>query len=76
VDLLTVGGATYLSLVCILPTFLIQQVNIPFYFGGTSLLILVGVALDTTQQIQSHLLSAKYEGLVRGVRVRSRRVQY
>ncbi|MDE0151949.1 MAG: preprotein translocase subunit SecY [Bdellovibrionales bacterium] len=76
VDLLTVGGATYLSLVCILPTFLIQQLNTPFYFGGTSLLILVGVALDTTQQIQSHLLSAKYEGLVRGVRVRSRRVQY
>ena len=76
VDLLTVGGAAYLSLVCILPTFLIQQLNIPFYFGGTSLLILVGVALDTTQQIQSHLLSAKYEGLVRGVRVRSRRVQY
>ena len=76
VDLLTVGGAAYLSLVCILPTFLIERLNIPFYFGGTSLLILVGVALDTTQRIQSHLLSAKYEGLVRGVRVRSRRVQY
>ncbi len=76
VDLLTVSGAAYLSLVCILPTILVQQLNIPFYFGGTSLLILVGVALDTTQQIQSHLLSAKYEGLVRGVRVRSRRVQY
>ena len=76
IDRLTAGGASYLSLVCIIPTLLIQQLNIPFFFGGTSLLILVGVALDTTQQIQSHLLSAKYEGLVKGVRVRSRRVQY
>ena len=76
VDRLTVGGATYLSLVCILPTILIAQMNVPFYFGGTGLLILVGVALDTTQQIQSHLLSAKYEGFVRGVRMKSRRVQY
>ena len=75
-DLLTVGGAVYLSLVCILPTILVNQLNISFYFGGTSLLILVGVALDTAQQIQSHLISAKYEGLVRGVRVKSRRVQY
>ena len=70
------GGAAYLSAVCILPTLLIDRLNTPFYFGGTSLLILVGVALDTTQRIQSHLLSAKYEGLVRGVRVKSRRVQY
>ena len=50
--------------------------NTPFYFGGTSLLILVGVALDTSQQIQSHLLSAQYEGFVKGVRVKNRRVQY
>ena len=76
VDRLTVSGAAYLSLVCIIPTLLIDQLNTPFFFGGTSLLILVGVALDTTQQIQSHLLSAKYEGLIRGVRVKSRRVQY
>jgi len=76
VDLLTVSGATYLSAVCILPTLLISYFNIPFYFGGTSLLILVGVALDTSQQIQSHLLSAQYEGFVKGVRVKSRRVQY
>lgn len=73
---LTASGAIYLSLICIVPTFLINELNTPFYFGGTSLLILVGVALDTTQQIQSHLLSAKYDGLVRGVRVKSRRVQY
>ena len=76
VDLLTVSGASYLSAVCILPTLLINYLNIPFYFGGTSLLILVGVALDTSQQIQSHLLSAQYEGFVKGVRVKSRRVQY
>ncbi len=75
-DRLTVGGAIYLSIICIIPTFLIDKMNTPFYFGGTSLLILVGVALDTTQQIQSHLLTARYEGLMRGVRVKSRRVQY
>ena len=76
VDRLTAGGAGYLSVVCILPAMLITQMNIPFMFGGTGLLILVGVALDTTQQIQSHMISAKYEGMVRGVRVRSRRIQY
>ena len=75
-DRLTVAGSIYLSIICIIPTLLIQQANIPFYFGGTSLLILVGVALDTTQQIQSHLLTARYDGLMKGVRVKSRRVQY
>ena len=75
-DRLTVGGAIYLSAVCILPTLLTQQFNLPFYFGGTSLLILVGVALDTSQQIQSHLLTAKYDGLMKGVKIKSRRVQY
>jgi preprotein translocase subunit SecY len=49
---------------------------VPFYFGGTSLLILVGVALDTSQQIQSHLITAKYEGLLKGAKMKSRRVQY
>ena len=75
-DRLTVGGAIYLSVICIIPTLLIDKLNTPFYFGGTSLLILVGVSLDTAQQIQSHLLTAKYEGFTRGVRVKSRRVQY
>lgn len=75
-DRLTVGGAIYLSAICILPTILIQNFNMPFYFGGTSLLILVGVALDTSQQIQSHLITAKYEGLLKGVKLKSRRVQY
>lgn len=75
-DRLTVTGAIYLSAVCILPNILIDAAKVPFYFGGTSLLILVGVALDTSQQIQSHLLTAKYEGLTKGVKMRSRRVQY
>lgn len=76
-DRLTVTGSIYLSAICILPTMLIQKLNLPFYFGGTSLLILVGVALDTTQQIQSHLLTAKYEGLIGGGKKgRTRRVRY
>lgn len=75
-DRLTVSGAVYLSLICVLPTMLIAQFKVPFYFGGTSLLILVGVALDTSQQIQSHLLTARYEGLLKGVKLKSRRVQY
>ena len=73
---INVGGAIYLSAVCVLPGILISQAKVPFYFGGTSLLILVGVALDTTQQIQSHLISQKYEGVMKGPKVRSRRVQY
>lgn len=75
-DRINVGGATYLSIVCILPTILAAKMNTPFFFGGTSLLILVGVALNTTQQIQSYLLTQKYEGFMRGAKIRSRRVQY
>lgn len=75
-DRVNVLGAVYLSVVCILPGLLIGLINLPFYFGGTSLLILVGVALDTTQQIQSHLISQKYEGFLKGAKIRSRRVQY
>ena len=75
-DRLTVFGSIYLSIVCIVPTLIVSKMNLPFYFGGTSLLILVGVALDTSQQIQSHLLTARYEGLKKGIKVRSRRVQY
>lgn len=75
-DRLTVFGSIYLSLVCILPNLLITELNLPFYFGGTSLLILVGVALDTSQRIQSHLLTARYDGLMKNFKVRSRRVQY
>jgi preprotein translocase subunit SecY len=75
-DRVNVGGATYLSVICIMPGVLTSMANIPFYFGGTSLLILVGVALDTSQQIQSYLLTQKYEGLMKGAKIRSRRVQY
>lgn len=75
-DRLTVAGAIYLAAVCVMPNLLISQLNVPFYFGGTSLLILVGVALDTAQQIQSHLLTARYEGMVKGVRIKSRRVHF
>lgn len=75
-DRLTVFGSIYLSIVSIVPTLIVSKMNLPFYFGGTSLLILVGVALDTSQQIQSHLLTARYEGLKKGIKVRSRRVQY
>lgn len=75
-DRLTVAGSIYLSTVCVMPNILIDQFKVPFYFGGTSLLILVGVALDTAQQIQSHLLTARYEGMVKGVRIKSRRVRF
>ena len=70
---LTVLGATYLAAVCILPEILISQYAVPFYFGGTSLLIVVTVALDTVGQIQSHLLAHQYEGLVRKSRLKGRR---
>lgn len=69
---LTLIGAIYLSVICVLPMFL-QTQNIPFYFGGTSLLILVGVALDTVAQIESHLLARNYEGFIKSARLRGRR---
>lgn len=76
IDRVNVLGAIYLSTVCVLPVILMDQLKIPFYFGGTSLLILVGVALDTSQQIQSHILTQKYEGFLKGAKIRSRRVQF
>lgn len=76
IERINVGGAAYLSLVCVLPGLMNDLLNVPFYFGGTSLLILVGVALDTSQQIQSHMLTQKYEGFLKGAKIRSRRVQY
>lgn len=75
-DRLTVAGSIYLSAVCVLPIILMQNFSVPFYFGGTSLLILVGVAIDFLQQVQAQLLSTKYENLMKGTRIRSRRVQY
>jgi len=70
---LTFIGAIYLSIVCVLPTILIKQFNVPFYFGGTSLLIVVGVALDTVSQIESHLITRSYEGFLRKGKVRGRK---
>jgi preprotein translocase subunit SecY len=61
---ITFGGALYLAAVCVLPTILITQFDVPFYFGGTSLLIVVGVALDTIQQVESHMLTRHYEGFL------------
>jgi preprotein translocase subunit SecY len=70
---LTFFGAIYLSFICILPDYLIKYINIPFYFGGTSLLIVVGVSLDTMQQIESHLVMRNYDGFVKKGKLRSRR---
>ena len=69
---LTTVGALYLVVVCLLPEFLISRYNVPFYFGGTSLMIIVSVTMDTVTQIQSHLLAHQYEGLIRKARVRGR----
>ena len=70
---ITLFGAIYVSIVCVLPTILIQRFNVPFYFGGTALLIVVGVALDTVAQMETHLLTRNYEGFMRRGRVKSRR---
>jgi preprotein translocase subunit SecY len=70
---ITLGGAIYVSAICVLPTILYRKFNVSFYFGGTSLLIVVGVALDTVQQIEAHMLSRHYEGLMRKGRLKGRR---
>ncbi|MCK5194174.1 MAG: preprotein translocase subunit SecY [Desulfobulbaceae bacterium] len=70
---LTVIGAIYVSAVCVLPTILIQKINVPFYFGGTALLIVVGVAIDTLSQIESHSVSRNYDGFLKTGKIRSRR---
>ncbi len=70
---LTVVGAIYLSAVCVLPTILISKFNIPFFFGGTALLIVVGVGIDTISQIESHLHMRNYEGFMKQGRVKGRR---
>ena len=70
---LTVVGAAYLTAISIMPEILISQYGVPFYFGGTSLLIVVTVTMDTVAQVQSHLIAHQYEGLVRKSRLRGRR---
>ncbi|MBW2273303.1 MAG: preprotein translocase subunit SecY [Deltaproteobacteria bacterium] len=69
---LTFIGAVYVAAVCVLPVILSARMNVPFYFGGTALLICVGVALDTIGQIEAHLVSREYEGFVKGGRTRGR----
>ena len=69
---LTTIGALYLCVVCLLPEILISKYGVPFYFGGTSLMIIVSVTMDTVTQIQSHLLAHQYEGLIKKARVRGK----
>ncbi|NGZ05029.1 MAG: preprotein translocase subunit SecY [Magnetococcales bacterium] len=70
---LTFVGAVYVTAVCLLPEILISSYNVPFYFGGTSMLIVVGVTMDTAAQIQSFLISRQYEGLMQKAKIRGRR---
>jgi preprotein translocase subunit SecY len=70
---LTTVGALYLVLICLMPEVLISQYSVPFYFGGTSLLIVVSVTMDTVGQIHSHLLAHQYEGLIKKSKLRGRR---
>ena len=71
---ITLGGATYVAAVCVLPSILITKFNVPFYFGGTALLIVVGVAIDTISQMESHMLSRHYEGFLKkgGAKIKGR----
>jgi preprotein translocase subunit SecY len=70
---LTVLGAAYLSIVCILPEILISRFAVPFYFGGTSLMIVVTVTMDTVAQIHAHLVAHQYEGLIKKAKLRGRK---
>ena len=70
---LTVVGASYLAIICLLPELLISKYSVPFYFGGTSLLIVVTVTIDTVAQVQSHLLAHQYEGLIKKSKLHGRK---
>jgi preprotein translocase subunit SecY len=70
---ITVVGAAYLAVVCLIPELLINYLGVPFYFGGTSLLIVVSVTMDTVAQIQGYLLAHQYEGLIKRSKLRGRR---
>jgi preprotein translocase subunit SecY len=67
---LTVIGAAYITVVCLLPEILISYYGVPFYLGGTSILIVISVTLDTVSQIQSHLVAHQYEGLIKRSKLR------
>jgi preprotein translocase subunit SecY len=70
---ITVVGAIYLAVVCLIPEILISSVSVPFYLGGTSLLIVVSVTMDTVAQVQGYLLAHQYEGVIRKSKLRGRR---
>ena len=70
---LTLVGAIYIATICVMPTLLISQFNVPFFFGGTALLIVVGVAIDTVAAMQAHLIQRSYEGFLKKAKVRGRR---
>lgn len=70
---LTLAGAIYISAVCVLPNILIARFNVPFYFGGTALLIVIGVAMDTMSQIESHMMARNYEGFMKKTKIKGRR---
>src|SRR5437762_6376983 len=70
---ITLPGALYVAAICVLPTILISQFKVPFYFGGTALLIVVGVALDTVSAIEPHMITRSYEGFMKRGRIRGRR---
>jgi preprotein translocase subunit SecY len=69
---ITFVGAVYVSAICVVPVMLSTRFGVPFYFGGTALLIVVGVGLDLIGQIEAHLVSRQYEGFVQGTRMRGR----
>src|SRR3990172_3020924 len=69
---ITFVGSIYLAVVCVIPEYLIYNLNMPFYFGGTSLLIVIGVGLDTAQQIETHMITRNYEGFMRRGRIKGR----
>jgi len=70
---ITLGGALYVAAICVLPSILIARFNVPFYFGGTGLLIVVGVAMDTLQQVETHLITRHYEGFLKKGQIKGRR---
>ena len=73
VNRLLVVGSVYLAAVCLLPEIIRSQLSVPFYFGGTSVLIVVSVVMDTINQVQSHLLAHQYEGLIEKSQLRGKR---
>ena len=70
---ITVIGAAYLAIVCLIPEILISYAAVPFYFGGTSLLIVVSVTMDTVAQVQGYLFAHQYEGLIKRSKLRGKR---